>query len=905
MLICRACSAEMPPGAPRCPRCGGESFSSANDLTDGVTVASATRAVAPGSGRASVTEVFTTGDLLAGRYRIVGLLGRGGMGEVYRADDLTLGQPVALKFLPRAVERHPDQLERMRAEVRITRQVSHPNVCRVYDLGSVDGRHFLTMEYIDGEDLASLLRRIGRLPADKALDIARQLCAALAAAHDRGVIHRDLKPANIMLDGRGKVRVTDFGLAIADDGSDRSAERAGTPAYMAPEQLNGAELSIKTDLYALGLVLYELFTGRRLFSANTIEQLRTLQSHTDRLKESASDVNLDPAVERVIVRCVEFDPAARPQSALAVAAALPGGDPLAAALAAGETPSPELVAAAADEGLFSAPVTAALLVVTIVGCLIAGFAVSRRSLFGILEPPFSADVLTVKAHELLERLRPGDPAVGGASSFDTDPAFGPYVMQHRELAGQWTDLARIRPGPVRFWVRASPALLAPRQFPGGGRVSTTDPPRVLPGMSLVITDERGRLTYLDAKPSADDERRPAAASMPWPQLFQEAGLEMTAFQPAAPEWLPLSWGDARSAWTGTAPHSSIPLRVEAAAYRGRPTFFVVAAPWTPMPGAPRVPTTAARTAFAIAILILIAIPIVAGILMARGSIRSGRADRRGAARFAGTVAAAQLTATWLVMAHAPGAVEVTLLLQALVVPLVTALIVWILYIGLEPFIRRTWPSALISWSRLIEGRIGDRRVARDILIGLAATGCLDAFEPLLGLVTPVPPRGLSESLWIAASGVREAVGAAISDAADAIMLSLVLLLLICLVRMLVRRDTVVTIAFASVVALTISGSYLAQFSVPSRAIFVIVYGAIYGAVWALLVMRFGLVTFMALQLADFLMSGVVTLNPSKWYAGSSLLNLTAIVVLAAFAAWASLAPRPSSVGVRSTASAGA
>src|SRR2546428_2510286 len=135
---------------------------------------------------------FTTGDVVAERYRIVGLLGRGGMGEVYRAEDLTLEQPVALKFLSIA-DRHGDRIDRLHGEVRVTRQVSHPNVCRVYDIGFAGGRHFLSMEYVDGEDLASLLRRIGRLPSDKALDIARQLCAGLAAARDRRVIRRDLK----------------------------------------------------------------------------------------------------------------------------------------------------------------------------------------------------------------------------------------------------------------------------------------------------------------------------------------------------------------------------------------------------------------------------------------------------------------------------------------------------------------------------------------------------------------------------------------------------------------------------------------------------------------------------------------------------------------------------------------
>src|SRR5690348_1041864 len=146
---------------------------------------------------------FISGTLLAGRYRIVGLLGKGGMGEVYRATDLTLGQSVALKFLPVEAKENRFLLERFHGEVRIARQISHPNVCRVYDIGEVDGMPFISMEYIDGEDLASLLPRIGRLPGDKAVEAARKICAGLSAAHAKGVIHRDLKPHNIMMNKRG------------------------------------------------------------------------------------------------------------------------------------------------------------------------------------------------------------------------------------------------------------------------------------------------------------------------------------------------------------------------------------------------------------------------------------------------------------------------------------------------------------------------------------------------------------------------------------------------------------------------------------------------------------------------------------------------------------------------------
>ena len=210
----------------------------------------------------------------------------------------------------------------------MARQVSHPNVCRVYDVGEYDGHTFLSMEYVDGEDLASLLRRIGRFPQDRAIELARQICAGLAAAHDRGVVHRDLKPANIMLDGSGKIRITDFGLA----GATGEALRAGTPAYMAPEQLAGGEVTPRSDIYALGLVLYELFTGQRALDAANMAELIAKREQADITPPTAIVRDLDPGIERVIMRCLEPDPARRPASALAVAAALPGGDPLAAAL---------------------------------------------------------------------------------------------------------------------------------------------------------------------------------------------------------------------------------------------------------------------------------------------------------------------------------------------------------------------------------------------------------------------------------------------------------------------------------------------------------------------------------------------------------------------------------------------
>src|SRR6186997_65982 len=243
--------------------------------------------VDPRATPASGTHRFAPGAIVGGRYRLVAMLGRGGMGEVYRADDLTLDQPVALKLLPEAAN-DGVRLERFRQEVKIARKVSHPNVCRVYDISEADGRPFLSMEYVDGEDLATLLRRIGRLPADKALEVARKVCAGLAAAHDKGVLHRDLKPANVMLDGRGNVMITDFGLAALADQIAAGDVRSGTPAYMAPEQLEGREVTTRSDVYSLGLVLYEIFTGKKAFEGKTLAE--AMRTRTDATPQSPSDL---------------------------------------------------------------------------------------------------------------------------------------------------------------------------------------------------------------------------------------------------------------------------------------------------------------------------------------------------------------------------------------------------------------------------------------------------------------------------------------------------------------------------------------------------------------------------------------------------------------------------------------
>ena len=335
---CQQCGSEVEPTTPFCSQCGSplRKSSAESSGADGSTMEAVAAADAPTypSPRTSSSSQpashpsldegrFAPGTLIAERYRIISMLGRGGMGEVFRAHDLTLGQPVALKFLPDSMI-DKSTLERFRNEVRIARRISHPNVCRVYDIGETANQVFLSMEYVDGEDLSSLVRRNGRLPCDKALAIARKICAGLAAAHDKGVLHRDLKPSNIMIDARGEVLIMDFGLAgLAHEIED---VRSGTPAYMAPEQLVGKEVTARSDIYALGLVLYELFTGKPAFEGNTQDEIMRVRCESTPHRLSTLVRDLDPAVEMVILRCLEEEPENRPSSALIISAALPGGE---------------------------------------------------------------------------------------------------------------------------------------------------------------------------------------------------------------------------------------------------------------------------------------------------------------------------------------------------------------------------------------------------------------------------------------------------------------------------------------------------------------------------------------------------------------------------------------------------
>ncbi len=629
---------------------------------------------------------FVPGTFVAERYRIIGILGRGGMGEVYRATDMVLGQQVALKFLPEATASDPDILARFHSEVRIARQVSHPNVCRVYDIGAVAGQPYISMEYVDGEDLGSLLRRIGRLPNDKAVEMARKLCAGLAAAHDKGVLHRDLKPANVMIDGRGQLLITDFGLAGIASQIQGAEIRHGTPAYMAPEQLSGKEVSVRSDIYALGLVLYEMFTGKRAFEAASLAEMTRLREESAPPSLVSLARDLDPAVERVVMRCLSTDPQNRPASALAVAAALPGGDPLAAALAAGETPSPELVAAASERGALK-PVIALACLLGIFACLAAiPFLVSQSA--WIAKTPFenSPEALAQKSRDLIQR-------------------FG-YISKPAE------HLSTGQPAPILFWYRTSPRYLIASSFGNDGDVTDDDPAMEISGMVKVELDAQGRLVGFEAVPPQVDETPASAAKPPdAAALFSAAGLDLSRFQSVEPNWTPLAICDQRAAWTGTYPGDPNPLRVEAASWKGKLVYFSLISPWTrPDRMQPVQYSKKEKIAQVIGLLLLCAI-VIGACLLARHNTRLGRADWRSAFRLTGFFFVLMLGAWALSSHHVPALTELLVILMGISSSFLPVALIWILYVALEPFVRRHWPQTIISWTRVLTGRLRDAVVA--------------------------------------------------------------------------------------------------------------------------------------------------------------------------------------------------
>lgn len=814
------------------------------------------------------------------------------MGEVYRADDLKLGHPVALKFLPHAFAEDPSRLKMFHAEVRNSRQVSHPNVCRVYDIGQFQDLTFLTMEYIDGEDLASLLRRIGRLPPDKALEISHQLCAGLAAAHDAGLLHRDLKPANVMLDGRGRARITDFGLAVAADDIGGRQQFAGTPLYMAPEQRSGAPASVKTDIYSLGLVLFEMFTGKRAFEDNNLSawtrsesraesepQSRTSDQRGRTSSSSSSGItSVDPVIRKAILRCLELDPARRPNSALGVSRALPGGDPLAATMAAGETPAPEMVAAAGEDIAISVR-SATILVVAILVILILGVPLSRRgTVVGLAPAVKPRDLLEDRAQQIAKQAGYTIPVADSYAFFSIPFSY----MQWREQIepnGWYRKLNFAVPDVYRFVYRTSPEWLF--AFNSFSNPSLDDPAMTVPGMTTTVVDGGGRLMEFRAVPPASDKDLAPGGAPDWASVFTAGGWKISDFKASEPHTLPNVAFDARAAWDGTP--DGTPLHIEAASLGSKPVSFSVSGPWV---GVQTSSGSSAVSQILFDVLIFIVLPVFGGI-RARRNLRLGRGDPVGAMRLS-IVVLVVIAANTLLEQHW---VAHPSILNAVIANAGLALLfgfaVWVAYVAVEPVLRRHAPHLLISWARVLSGRFTDGLVGRDMLIGCFAALLISTLHNLMTAlpwwfpVARIRPYPASSVL----SDTPHFVGSLLNQIWVAILVPLSIAFSYALLRLRIRKPWIASaVVFAIVWPLSFNSE---------GAFLQLTLGAIGSLLFVFVFVRFGLVALTTqIFVENLLFFYPPVLRADAWYFAKSLIVLLLVAAIVLYSFRCALGGRP-------------
>ena len=587
-----------------------------------------------------------------------------------------------------------------------------------------------------------------------------------------------------------------------------------------------------------------------------------------------------------MLRCLDKNPAVRPVSAISVAARLPGGDPLAAALAAGETPSPAMVAAAGESaGLRPRVATACLagffVLMAAVVALVSQYGITR-----IVPLDYPPDVLANKAQEMIGRFgyteKPRDTAYG----LSWNSEYIAYVGRTDKSPNRWAAVREGREAAIEFWYRTSPRYLAAHEYFGSGvangRVGIDDPSEREPGQQKVWLSSSGRLLRFEAVPPPVEP--PQKAPVPivnWQSLFEAGGLDIAAFKPADPMWAPPAWGDARAAWIETAPvGAEAATRIEAAAWRGQPIFFRVINAWTPGQGqSTPAPTMASRVTQAL-VIGFIAAMVIGAIVLARYNLAHGRGDLRGASRLAVFVCAMILTGWAIEASHVAAWWEVPLFILGFSYALFAAAAVWCLYVALEPFIRKLWPHTIISWSRLLAGRLADPLVGRDLLVGLMCGALFSlsiwgelALRTAYGF-SPFPKQTGLDALL----GSRFIASSAIAYSYSAIVNTLGLFVVVFLLRLLLRRDWLAggaLVLFGAVGSLTTSTDLslvTAGFNLVTLLVFVT------------LLLRFGLV---AITVANFVSASLTTAFPisaefSRWYGGGTVVVLLAFSALAVY-----------------------
>jgi serine/threonine-protein kinase len=401
-----------------------------------------------------------------------------------------------------------------------------------------------------------------------------------------------------------------------------------------------------------------------------------------------------------------------------VAGALPGGDPLAAAIAAGETPSPEMVAAAPKEGSLRPFVAVLCLAAGWVGLVFLCVASESVALLRIISPKKPPEVLAERARSVAQKLGYTVPPIDTAHGFRIDYDYINYIYEQDKSPQRWRRFKDNQPATLHFWYRQSLRYLEPQR---NIVVEPDDPPPLLSGMTYSVLDTEGRLIEFSAVPSqVEDAAQTEARPVEWHALFDEAGLDIENFKAVTPRRLPLVYADTRAAWEGVFPtQPQIPLHVEAAAYRGQPVYFEVLGEWSKPQRLQPAELDSRSTRFFAIIFSVFMIVSITGVLLARRNWRLGRGDRKGAFRLAVIIFTLSLLGWLCGASHVPTfRGELRLFWFAVAEALIKAFIIWLFYIALEPYVRKRSPHRIISWSRLMAGNWRDPLVGRDILIGM-------------------------------------------------------------------------------------------------------------------------------------------------------------------------------------------